>query len=66
MEIGTLILSSLLNNIKMGTIKYFHVLTRWQQFENDENIKNVVDLVRFQKMDRGFKIGGFQYSCISN
>ncbi|MCP3927030.1 MAG: hypothetical protein GY714_31105 [Desulfobacterales bacterium] len=49
MKIGTLILSSLLINIKMGTIKYFHVLTTWRQFENDDIIKNVCDFVRYSE-----------------
>ncbi len=49
MKIGTLILSSLLNNIKIGTIKYFQVFTRWRQFENDDIIKNVFDLVRYSQ-----------------
>ncbi len=49
MKIDTLILSSLLINIKMGTIKYFHALTRWRQFENDDIIKNVCDLVTYSQ-----------------
>ncbi len=47
---GADILSSLLNNIRMGTIKYFQVLTGWRQFENDDIIKNVFDFVRYSQV----------------
>ncbi|MCP3924730.1 MAG: hypothetical protein GY714_19310 [Desulfobacterales bacterium] len=49
MKYGTLILSSLLINIKMGEIKYFYVFTRWRQFQNADIIQNVFDLVRYSE-----------------